>query len=79
MTRIPDTSGDTADIANMVQRGIPRYHDGFSFRVPRRNAIPPHSEMHAKKEESVSQYSCSTPVVFTRNPGTRSQTGSRRA
>ena len=79
MTRIPDTSGDTAVIANMMQRGIPRYHNGFSFLVLRRNVTPPHSEINAQKETSASQYNCSRPVIFARNPGTVSQKGSRRA
>jgi hypothetical protein len=57
-------------MANMMQRGIPRYHDAFSFLVARRNAIPPHSEINAQKGRSVRQYKGSKPVMFAGNAST---------
>jgi len=62
----------------MIQRGIPRYHDGFSFLVTRRNAIPPHSETHAKQEGSSRKYKGSRPVMFAGNARTGYRMGSRR-
>jgi hypothetical protein len=76
MTRSPDTSEDTTVIAKARQSGIPRYHDGFSVLVLRRNATPPHSEMNAVKEKSPSMNAkgSSRPVVITRYTCTVSRT-----
>jgi hypothetical protein len=47
---ISKKAGEKAMNANTATRGIPRYHEGFSFRVLPRKATPPHSVMNAQKE-----------------------------
>jgi hypothetical protein len=50
MTKNAETTGDRAIMAYATTRGIPRYHEGFSFRTLVRNAIPPHSAMRPMRE-----------------------------
>ena len=49
MTKICKRNGDTAMRAQVATRGIPRYHEEFSVRVPARNTIPPHSAITLRR------------------------------